>query len=157
MAVGSSLARAVRQQGQRCLAALRPSVTEAQAQQGGPWENAQQAPCGALLADAHGLRHACAAFTADVAQQQQQQAFQQQGMAGATGGAAALAWNHLQLRWFAIRSPYRPKAKTGMPDRNLPARNEQIRAPQAGWEGLGAVSGDAVESFQGQSPVACGN
>lgn len=142
MAVGSSLVRAARQQGQRCLAALRPTLTTAQLQQAGAGgSDAQQVPASGLLpgADARSMHHVCAARAAAAAQHDQHALRQPAEMARATGCAAALAWHHLQLRGYALRSGYRPKPKTGMPDRNLPARNEQIRAPQASTAGTLAV------------------
>jgi hypothetical protein len=142
MAVGSSLVRAARQQGQRCLAALRPTLAEAQLQQAGAGgSDAQQVPASGLLpgADARSLHHVCAAHAAAAAHHDQHALQLPAGLARATGCAAALAWHHLQLRGYALRSGYRPKPKTGMPDRNLPARNEQIRAPQASTAGTLAV------------------
>ena len=131
MAAGA-LARAARRQGQRGLLAWRAALAELQAP--AQVRREQQAE-GSWLAAAAGL------------QQQQQQACGLQAVASTTSsgiaaaaGAAGLApagplalpWLREQRRGMALNfARYQPRRKQQQEERNLPAKNEEIKAPEA--------------------------
>lgn len=131
----SVLARAARQQGRRRLAALHQAAPDAQLlpqpQQGAPWQAAQHAQYCVSLASCSSSgfspsalfgRHSCGLAPAAAAALHPHSHLHPQ---------AAQPWRQLQLRGFALGSgQWRSRRKDVMPDRNLPQKNEQIRAPE---------------------------
>lgn len=124
-----ALVRAARQQGQRRLLAWRQAVADVRLQQPTAGEEAHNTPHSGVMASASRWDSPCSSSSSSFCSF----AAAATPWPAASPGAAAPAWRQLQLRGFAIGRAWRPRRKDVMPDRNLPARNEQIKAKEVGW------------------------